>query len=567
MVGVCTEEEKARIDLRQQAHYWRALHGRAREREASWKEKAQQNEKTVRQLEGVVAALEEENAAKERENAELKQEIATLKARIAWLNQQLFGRKSEQTKESTAEDQDSDQEHSEASEDSETSEDSSNDKRKRGKQRGSKGHGRRRHPELPSEEKVHELPESERFCPCCGKPFAIFPDTEDSEEIHWDYLLVRIVHRRVRYIRTCDCPELPRTVTAPVPPKLIPKGMFTVGFWVRLLMEKYLFQRPLYRVLQMLELEGLFLSQGTITGGLKRIGELVQPLYTRILERSRGAKHWHMDETRWSVFVEVAGKIGYRWWLWVVVTRDTCAYLLDPSRSAEVPKKHLGEDPEGIISADRYAVYKVLGDKIRVAFCWGHVRRDFVRIRDGYKNLRSWGEAWVTRINDIFAQNAKRLEVLSNPEEFAVEDKALRTALDAMVEQRESELADSKLDPAPRKALESMRNHWEGLMLFVEYPEIPMDNNESERRLRNPVVGRKNYYGSGSVWSGMLAAILFTIFQTLLLNHIDPQKFLLSYFEACARAGGRAPENIDDFLPWNLSEEQKAAWRYPERPP
>ena len=104
-------------------------------------------------------------------------------------------------------------------------------------------------------------------------------------------------------------------------------------------------------------------------------------------------------------------------------------------------------------------------------------------------------------------------------------------------------------------------------MLFVEYPEIPMDNNESERRLRNPVVGRKNYYGSGSVWSGMLAAILFTIFQTLLLNHIDPQKFLLGYFEACARAGGRAPENIDDFLPWNLSEEQKAAWRYPERPP
>ena len=67
-------------------------------------------------------------------------------------------------------------------------------------------------------------------------------------------------------------------------------------------------------------------------------------------------------------------------------------------------------------------------------------------------------------------------------------------------------------------------------MIFVDHPEIPMDNNESERRLRNPVVGRKNYYGSGSQWSAMLTAILFTLFQTLLKNQINPGKWLLAYF-------------------------------------
>ena len=65
-------------------------------------------------------------------------------------------------------------------------------------------------------------------------------------------------------------------------------------------------------------------------------------------------------------------------------------YLLDPSRSAEVPKNHLGENAEGIISADRYCAYKALGQKILVAFCWSHVRRDFIRIGDGYARLRSW---------------------------------------------------------------------------------------------------------------------------------------------------------------------------------
>ncbi len=91
-----------------------------------------------------------------------------------------------------------------------------------------------------------------------------------------------------------------------------------------------------------------------------------------------------------------------------------------------------------------------------------------------------------------------------------------------------------------------------------------MDNNESERRLRNPVVGRKNYYGSGAIWSGMLAPMAFSIFQTLLIDHVNPAGFLRAYFEACAAHGGQPPENLQAFLPWNLPAEQKEAWPYPE---
>jgi len=323
------------------------------------------------------------------------------------------------------------------------------------------------------------------------------------------------IHKRTRYVPTCDCQTVSGIVTAPCPPKLIPKGMFATSFWVRLLMEKFLFQRPLHRVRKVLALEGLWVSQGTLTGGLQRIGELLQPIYTRILERSRTANHWKMDETRWLVFEEVEGKDGYRWWLWVVITDDTVAYLLEPTRSAKVPSHHLGE-------------------------------------------------AWVTRINELFTLNDQRLAVLSDPQAFQAKDRALRDAVEAMAKQRDRELADPDLRKPARKALESLRNHWEGCTLFVDRPEIPMDNNESERRLRDPAVGRKNYYGSGSVWSGALTAICFTIFQTLLKNDIDPKKWFLAYFEACAENGGQPPENLDEFMPWNLSEEHKAAWHCPE---
>ncbi len=59
-----------------------------------------------------------------------------------------------------------------------------------------------------------------------------------------------------------------------------------------------------------------------------------------------------------------------------------------------------------------------------------------------------------------------------------------------------------------------MKNHWAGLTLFVDNPEVDMDNNISERMLRGPVLGRKNYYGTRIHWASELSAAMFSIVQT-----------------------------------------------------
>jgi transposase len=555
MVTIVDEIDRVEcIELRQQANYWRAQHVRACQRHEVWKAKALQLESTVRKCHVTID--------------EQSQQIEALKARVIWLTQQVFGRKTESTIANGNESQNlSDSSTGISTEALDPSGNSSQDKRKRGQQKGAKGHGRKLRLNLPSIEMLHELGSDKCCCPKCGKPFSVFPTTEDSEQIEWDVILRRRIDKRVCYIPTCNCHAVPGIVTAPPPPKLIPRSLFATSFWIRLIMEKFLFQRPLYRVRKVLALEGLTVSQGTLTGGLRRIGELLQPVYALILEHNRQAKHWKMDETRWMVFEEIEGKNNYRWWLWVVITDDTVGYLLEPTRSAQVPKNHLPQDARGIINADRYIVYKILGEKIQIAFCWSHVRRDFVQVRDGYRHLYDWGQAWVDRINEIFRLNDKRLEVLSDRQAFQIKDQALRKAIDTMADERERQLADSNLHKAARKALESLRNHWNGCTLFLDHPEIPMDNNESERKLRDPAVGRKNYYGSGAVWSGALTAILFTIFQTLLKNKIDPQKWLFAYFEACAQNGGRPPDNLNEFLPWNLSEQHRELWYYSEQSP
>jgi transposase len=108
-----------------------------------------------------------------------------------------------------------------------------------------------------------------------------------------------------------------------------------------------------------------------------------------------------------------------------------------------------------------------------------------------------------------------------------------------------------------RKVLTSLHNHWVGLTVFVEHPEVPMDNNAAERRERGPVVARKNFYGSGALWSGRLAAMLFSLFQTLQLWGLDTAKWLTAYLSACAKARGKPPPDPQRYLPWNMTSQER----------
>lgn len=479
--------------------------------------------------------------AKAREE-ELKDTIKELEAKLNLREHQLFGRKTEQG--TSGSDQPCPETPS---------------SRKRGQQRGTPGHGRRRHPQLPVTEEFHELPEEEQCCPQCGLPYAPFPGTEDSEMVEVTVKAhVRRIRRR-RYQPTCSCPELPVIITAPGPAKLIPKGAYGDSLWIQVLLDKFLLYRPTYRLLESFTLLGLEISQGTITGGLKRLASLFQPVYQAIVEHNQQEPHLHADETRWLVFEEVQGKVGYRWYVWVFKSASTVAYILDKSRSSTVPKTHLKDARETILSVDRYSAYKSLAKEkdgsVVLAYCWAHVRRDFLALARTRPDQETWAMDWVKHINMVYHINNHRVEVREEPEAFAEADTQLREALAQMETQRDEQLGDKDLLIVRRKVLTSLKKHWDGLLIFVDHPEIPMDNNAAERALRGPVVGRKNFYGSGACWSGELAVMAFSVFQTLLLWQVNPKTWLERFFRACAEHGGKPLGDVSGFLPWNMSAE------------
>lgn len=471
--------------------------------------------------------------------AELKKELDEANAKLRLREQQLFGRKSEKISGKN-----------ESSKQCVT-------KNNRGQQKGSKGHGRRDYSHLPAEEECIVIPPDERCCPVCHLPFQAFPGTEDSEIIEIHVKAHRRIIKRTIYKRGCTCDALPGIITAPPAPKLIPKGIFGTSVWVTILLDKFCFLRPTHRLLDDLKTHGLDLALGTLTGGLKALAPLFLPIQNAIIEKNRSEDRWHADETRWRVFTSIEGKVGFQWYMWVFSSPSTVVYTLDPSRSAKVPLAHFEGVTEGILSVDRYSAYKAMVKTIMLilAFCWAHVRRDFLRVANNWPELESWAFEWVEDIGELYHLNHLRLEVLDQPE-FAQKDLLLRDAIDKMNDKCDAQLKEENIPEPKEKTLKSLKEHWPGLKVFVDHPEVPMDNNMAERLERTPVIARNNFNGSFAVWAGNFAAMMFGIFKTLQLWQLNPRSWLTAYLEVCAANRGCPPENIRHFLPWNMSADQ-----------
>ena len=98
------------------------------------------------------------------------------------------------------------------------------------------------------------------------------------------------------------------------------------------------------------------------------------------------------------------------------------------------------------------------------------------------------------------------------------------------------------------KALGYTLNNWENLLVFLEDPKIPLDNNISERALRTIALGRKNFLFVGNEQAGRNLAILQSLVSTCEANGVNPQSYLS---DVLIRVQTHPASQIDDLLPQN----------------
>jgi cell division protein FtsB len=270
------------IDLRRERTLFRTLHRKARGREDRLKtevgqlrrdgkkfkrESEQHAADLTKKIKGLQRELRRQGrdlggqiAVLRAEVEELEAENEELKATVARQARRLYGRSTEQSGDRHSAQHPAEDPPGRPKEDRAPDEEQP---RSRGQQPGAEGHGRRPRPELPTVETVHDVPVRERSCPICGEPYYESSLTEDSSQVEVQVVVRRHIHRRKRYFQACHCGGVPFWVVAPKPGKIIPRGLLHHSVWTYILLEKWLHQRPVGRVLDVLALKGLDISQGT----------------------------------------------------------------------------------------------------------------------------------------------------------------------------------------------------------------------------------------------------------------------------------------------------------------
>ena len=463
------------------------------------------------------------------------------------LSRKLFGRKSEQ-------------------------QDKPRSQRKRGQQRGAPGHGRTQRPGLEERAEVHKPPPDACICACCGQPYA--PNgVEESTLVEIEVKAHKRVIRRPRLRRTCQCASSPIEVSAPPVPRLFDDTLYGITVWVCFLYERYACYRPLNAVAAWLSERGLAISPGTLADSVKRFLPLFEPIAEAILAHQNMATVRHADETSWRVQEFRGEERSSRAWLWTSVSSDAVYFHIDPSRSAEAAYKlFAGTVLDTVIVCDRYSAYKklarLLAGLVILAWCWSHMRRDFIDCAAGQERLTQWCQGWIEHIAALYRLNEERLKHYDPGRErqtpaFDGAQSALEAALEALFAQAARELAALPEQAREGKALRSLLNHREGLCVFVDRPLVPMDNNRAERTIRAPAIGRRLSFGSGSEDGARFTARMYSVVGTLKITGIDVLRWLEAWLTACAKNGGKPPHDLSPWLPWSMSEERRREFTAP----
>lgn len=427
--------------------------------------------------------------------------------------------------------------------------------KKKPKERSPNCGGRRTPEGHPEETVVNELPEAGRRCGQCGKVYGKAAFTQEGSTVIEMQIIFRIVkHRQACYEPTCDCAG-PGIIVAPRAARAMARSVYGDDFWLNMLIMKYAQQIPSNRSIEWLDMHGLKdVSSSTVCSGYGRMSTMMTPLDQLIIDHNRDATHWAADESGLKVFVEREEREGKHWAVWQIRSTDSVVYMLSSTQEAKEILAYFAETTNGdLLLSDRAQTFKTLNLWFVIAFCWAHMRRDFVRVGKYHKGNRCWAIAWLARIRNVYRLFGNRKKAPPDSAGFAELTEELKKAKKQIRTILDGELGQETLPSKRRKVLESLDRHWTGLWHFIEDVRLSMDNNEVEQGFRCLARHRNSAYGCHSEDYAHHLVRFLTIFETLKMNQIQALPYLRAYMKEYADNAGKIP-TIEEWAPWNLSQ-------------
>ena len=391
-------------------------------------------------------------------------------------------------------------------------------RKKPGARKGHPGH-RRETPERIDERKTHRL----KHCPCCGGHLQRCQRsrTRIIEDIPEEIHPVVTEHTIWRDY----CPKCKKHVE-PVVPDALPHA--TIGHHLTAL-TSWLHYGLGVTIDQIVDILGYHLQTKLTPGGLidgwRRLSELLLTWYEQIAEAAKNSAHLHADETGWRIN-------GQGCWLWCFTNDRNCYYMIEYCRGSPVLQKFFTEAFDGVLITDFWAAYDSVDAADRQK-CLPHLLRELEKV-----DLRNDSAEW-----QAFAKKLRRLlrdgiRLRKRPD---FEPGKFQSRVDRLNVRLARLAGEEHLDGDTRRLTKRLRKYAEYLFTFLDYPDVPHDNNFGERQIRPAVILRKNSQSNRSDRGAATQAVLMSVYRTLKLRGLNPTKTIADALKTYLSTGQLPP--------------------------
>jgi transposase len=417
--------------------------------------------------------------------------------------------------------------------------------------------------DLPREEVVHDLPEGEKSCPCCGKSRQVI-GTEESEELDIVPAKITVLRHVKKKYGPCGCDGFlhsgkPEVITAPMPERMIPGSIASSGLLAYSITSKFADALPFYRQSKIFDRIGVTLSRATLCnwtiGAYERMGDF----FSVFIDEMKKGEFIRMDETTVQVLHEENRPAESKSYMWVAIGypargRPLVLYQYHPTRSRDVPYEFL-EGFKGYLQTDGYGGYTLSGEREGIIHvgCFAHARRYFFD---------------AAKLNKKDSRAHRGLEYIRSLYEIESRLRSASYDSDKFVERRKKEAepvlemfhnwllqTGQEVVPSSRtgKAIEYTSNEWNKLVRYLEADFLTPDNNKIERAIRPFVIGRKNWLFSNTPRGANASAAMYSLIESAKANKIEPYHYLRYLFTKLPTITGR--DDLKALLPCYVSPE------------
>ena len=367
----------------------------------------------------------------------------------------------------------------------------------------------------------------------------------------------RIVRHKYVLKASLQQPESERRIfeVADLPAAPLHKCMASESVLADILVQKFVYHLPFYRVIQKYREMGVSVSDSTLGGWYAAVCEKLKPIYDRLKVDILSAPYIQVDESTVPVIDNEKSKTrkGYMWCVRDASGSGVFFHYDLGSRGTQVAMSLL-KDYHGAIQSDGYDVYsKFTGMEGKTMLgCWAHARRKFV---DAMKENERLASEALVYIGDLYHIETLTAE-MTNEERKKKRREMAYPQIIKFEEWMQMKYFDPSMGPLMRTAIEYTFKRLPKLSMYVNDGSWHIDNNGVENAIRPLAVGRKNYLFCGSDASAVRASMIYSFIATCKSAGIEPRE----WFEDVIR---RIPEyesgkaDVTHLLPKNWKASSK----------